>query len=194
MHGEGLVRTGAPSVVTLPDARRRELLRHTAEAMGGIGLIAATYPLVAGLEPSERARAAGQPVQASWATLQAGELRSVAWRGKPVWLLRRSAAMIASLRTFNADLADPASQRSDQPSSCRNATRSLDPELFVAVGICTHLGCSPVLRLDNDELNASVHGVGGFLCPCHGSRFDLAGRVVRNVPAPTNLEVPPYAL
>jgi ubiquinol-cytochrome c reductase iron-sulfur subunit len=162
--------------------------------MGGIGLIVATYPLVATFEPSERARAAGEPVDASWVALRPGELHTVAWRGKPVWLLRRSPVMIASLRAFNPELADPASERSDQPSSCRNATRSLNPELFVAVGICSHLGCSPVLKLDDDEFNAGLHGAGGFLCPCHGSRFDLAGRVVRNVPAPTNLEVPPYVL
>ena len=176
------------------DRQRREWLLHTAQVLGGAGLLAAAVPFVASLEPSQRALAEGGPVTASWAGLRPGDLLTVAWRGKPVWLMRRSGSMVRTLAQPNADLADPASARSEQPAGCRNAWRSLNPELFVAVGICTHLGCSPTLRLGDAQFDASIHSVGGFFCPCHGSRFDLAGRVVRNVPAPTNLEVPPHAL
>jgi ubiquinol-cytochrome c reductase iron-sulfur subunit len=116
----------------------------------------------------------------------------VAWRGKPVWLMHRTAEMVQALQRSDPALVDPLSRRSMQPASCVNATRSERPEFFVAVGVCTRLGCSPVLRLDDPALNAELHAPGGFYCPCHGSRFDLAGRVVKNVPAPTNLEIPDY--
>lgn len=186
--------TPSPVYEDEADRRRRQWLLHTAQALAGVGALAAAAPFVASLEPSQRARAEGGPVVASWAALQPGELQTIAWRGRPVWLLRRSPAMIAALAEPNPQLADAASLRSEQPADCRNGGRSLTPELFVAVGICTHLGCSPTLQLGDAQFDASIHSVGGFLCPCHGSRFDLAGRVVRNVPAPTNLEVPPYVL
>ncbi|MDE1950036.1 MAG: ubiquinol-cytochrome c reductase iron-sulfur subunit, partial [Burkholderiales bacterium] len=128
-----------------------------------------------------------------WGDLAPGALRTVAWRGQPVWLLRRSPEMIEALDTPNPALADPESLRSEQPADCRNATRSIRPELFVAVGICTHLGCSPGLHLGDPAFEAQMHG-DGFLCPCHGSRFDLAGRVAKDVPAPTNLVIPIHAL
>jgi ubiquinol-cytochrome c reductase iron-sulfur subunit len=131
-------------------------------------------------------------VQVDIAGLAPGELRTVAWRGKPVWLLRRSEDMVRALQRPDANLVDPLSKRSTQPADCTNATRSIKPELFVALGVCTHLGCSPKLRFDDPALNAELNAPGGFYCPCHGSRFDLAGRVVKNVPAPTNLEVPDY--
>jgi ubiquinol-cytochrome c reductase iron-sulfur subunit len=175
---------------TLPDDRRRRMLLAATSTIGGVGLVAAAYPFVASLEPSARDRARGGPVTGDFAGLSPGDLRTVAWRGKPVWLLRRSDDMVRALQTVNPELADPQSKRSEQPASCINATRSERPEYFVAVGICTHLGCSPALRLDDAALNAELHAPGGFLCPCHGSRFDLAGRVVKNVPAPTNLEIP----
>ena len=177
---------------TMPDARRRELLRVATSVMGGAGLLAAAYPFVASFEPSERAKALGGPVVADVATLAPGELRTVAWRGKPVWLMRRTEAMVRALRQPDPALADPQSRRSEQPASCTNPTRSERPEFFVAVGVCTHLGCSPRLHLDDSALNAELHAPGGFICPCHGSVFDLAGRVVKNVPAPTNLEIPEY--
>ena len=182
------------SIEAVGDSSRRRLLRQTTEVIGGIGLVAAACPFVASLEPSERARAQGGPVEATWGDLPVGTLRIVAWRGQPVWLLRRSPEMIASLRAPNPMLADPGSKRSIQPDACRNATRSLNQELLVAVGICTHLGCTPGLKVGDVAFDAQNHVEGGFLCPCHGSRFDLAGRVVRNVPAPTNLTIPPYAL
>jgi ubiquinol-cytochrome c reductase iron-sulfur subunit len=177
---------------TMPDTRRRELLRATTSLVGGAGLLAAAYPFVASLEPSERAKALGGPVVVDVSTLAAGELRTVAWRGKPVWLMRRTDAMVHALQQPDPLLADPLSARSEQPASCANATRSERPDLFVAVGVCTHLGCSPNLHLDDDALNAELHAPGGFICPCHGSVFDLAGRVVKNVPAPRNLEIPDY--
>lgn len=176
----------------LPDNERRELLLAASGIVGGAGLLATAYPFVASLAPSERARALGGPVEADVSDLAVGELRTVAWRGKPVWLMRRSADMVRALQQPAPELADPLSVRSEQPPTCVNATRSIRAELFVAVGICTHLGCSPTLRLNDGALNAELHAPGGFVCPCHGSRFDLAGRVVKNVPAPTNLEIPPY--
>lgn len=177
---------------TLPDADRRSLLVTTTGIVAGAGLLAAAYPFAASLAPSEAARAQGGPVLVDISTLATGELRTVAWRGKPVWLMRRSEEMVRALQQPNPALADPQSSRSEQPKSCANATRSERPEILVAVGVCTHLGCSPTLRLDDSALNAELHAPGGFFCPCHGSRFDLAGRVVKNVPAPTNLDIPAY--
>jgi ubiquinol-cytochrome c reductase iron-sulfur subunit len=177
---------------TLPDAKRRELLQTATGVVGGAGLLAAAYPFVAGLAPSERAKALGGPVTADISTLAPGELRVMAWRGKPIWLMRRTDEMVHALQRPNAELVDPMSRRSEQPGACTNETRSLRPEIFIAVGVCTHLGCSPLLRLDDAALNAELNAPGGFFCPCHGSRFDLAGRVVKDVPAPANLEIPDY--
>jgi ubiquinol-cytochrome c reductase iron-sulfur subunit len=174
------------------DARRREVLLAATGIMGGVGLVLAAYPFADSFEPSERARARGGPVVADVSDLAPGQLRTVAWRGKPVWLMRRSEDMVRALQQPNPELADPLSRQSEQPPSCVNSTRSERPDIFVAVGICTHLGCTPLLHLHDAALNAELHAPGGFLCPCHGSRFDLAGRVVRNVPAPTNLEIPDY--
>ncbi|MEO7952892.1 MAG: ubiquinol-cytochrome c reductase iron-sulfur subunit [Polaromonas sp.] len=191
------MRTVNPSIQELEhdilaDTERRKLLVIATSVVGGAGLLTAAYPFVASLEPSALARAQGGPVQADISTLAVGELRTVAWRGKPVWLMRRSEEMIHALQQPNSDLADPFSRRSEQPLSCVNATRSERPDILVAVGVCTHLGCTPILRLDDKALNAELHAPGGFYCPCHGSRFDLACRVVKNVPAPTNLVIPDY--
>jgi len=177
---------------TASDATRRRWLLHATGAMGGAGLLATALPFVASLAPSERARALGGPVTLDVAALSPGELRTAAWRGKPIWLMRRTDEMVRALQQPNQALADPLSRRSEQPPSCANAVRSERPDIFVAVGVCTHLGCSPALNLDDDALRAELHAPGGFVCPCHGSRFDLAGRVVRNVPAPTNLDIPDY--
>lgn len=174
------------------DATRREVLLTATGVMATAGMVAASIPFVESLQPSELARARGGPVDVDVVDLSPGQLRTVAWRGKPVWLMRRTDEMVRALLAPNSQLADPASTRSTQPASCRNATRSEQPDLLVAVGICTHLGCSPVLRLSDAALNAELNAPGGFLCPCHGSRFDLAGRVVKNVPAPTNLDIPDY--
>ncbi len=174
-----------------PDRQRRALVVATG-VVGGAGLVATAVPFVGSLAPSEAARAAGAPVEVNVTGVAPGTLQTVAWRGKPVWILRRTEAMVGALNRPDAALADPGSTRSEQPEGCRNPLRSLKPELFVAVGICTHLGCSPTLRLDDPALQGELHAPGGFICPCHGSRFDLAGRVVLNVPAPTNLDVPPH--
>jgi ubiquinol-cytochrome c reductase iron-sulfur subunit len=176
----------------VPEHRRRQILLAATRIVGGVGLLAAAYPFLASMEPSAQDRARGGPVAGDLAGLAPGELRTIAWRGRPIWLMRRSDDMVRALQEPNPALADPLSRRSEQPRSCANATRSLRPEYFVAIGVCTHLGCTPTLRLDDDALNAELHAPGGFLCPCHGSRFDLAGRVVKNVPAPANLEVPGY--
>lgn len=175
---------------TLQD-RRRLLI-----ATSGVGVIAAAataVPFVASLTPSERARAAGAPVEADVSALAAGEMMTVEWRGKPVWILRRTAEMMSSLDGHDARLADPESNEPQQPDYASNRHRSVNPEFLVVIGICTHLGCSPSEKFT--EGAASGMGddwPGGFFCPCHGSIFDLSGRVFRGQPAPTNLEVPPY--
>lgn len=175
-----------------PDAARRRILRNATGLMGAAGLVATAVPFVSSFEPSALARARGGPVQADVSTLAPAELRIVAWRGQPVWLMRRTEAMVRALQAPNSDLVDPRSLRSEQPDSCRNATRSIRPELFVAVGICTHLGCSPTDKFTAGDPTMPAGWEGGFFCPCHGSMFDLAGRVYKNMPAPDNLIVPPY--
>jgi ubiquinol-cytochrome c reductase iron-sulfur subunit len=174
-------------------ATRRRLLIATS-ALGGAGILVMLIPFVKSLEPSARARAEGGPVEVDISGLMPGELKTVVWRGKPVWLLKRTPQMLASLTQDTALLADPASSRSDQPAACHNLYRSLAPELAVIVGVCTHLGCTPNLQQQDAGGNHSLGNdwPGGFYCPCHGSKFDLAGRVFKNVPAPTNLDIPPY--
>ncbi|MEY2890487.1 MAG: ubiquinol-cytochrome c reductase, iron-sulfur subunit PetA2 [Pseudomonadota bacterium] len=176
----------------IDDAERRTWLRATAAA-GGVAALATAVPLVSSLAPSERARAQGAAVEVDIGTLVPGEVRTVEWRGKPVWIVRRTAEMLAALAGHDAQLADPTSARDQQPAYARNAGRSIHPEVFVAVGICTHLGCSPT-AVPRGTANPSVGAdwPGGFFCPCHGSTFDGAGRVFKNKPAPTNLEVPPH--
>lgn len=176
----------------LPDAIRRQVLLAATGVMGAAGLVATSVPFVQSLQPSALALARGGPVDVDVSDLAPGQLRTVEWRGKPVWLMRRTEDMVRALQQPNSHLVDPDSKRSEQPASCRNATRSERPELLVAVGLCTHLGCSPVMHLSDSALNAELNAPGGFVCPCHGSRFDLAGRVVKNVPAPTNLDIPDY--
>ena len=171
--------------------RRRFLLRATG-AVGGLCALAAAYPFVASMEPSERAKAAGAPVETRTGGLAVGELRVVAWRGRPVWILRRGPQMLEELTRHDNLLADPDSRASEQPAYCHNSGRSIKPEYFVAVGVCTHLGCSPTLRLDRGSEELGAGWPGGFFCPCHGSKFDLAGRVFKSVPAPVNLEIPPH--
>lgn len=182
----------ATTAVSDKDKSRRRFLLRATGAVGGLYALAAAYPFVASMEPSERAKAAGAPVEAQTGGLAEGEMRVVAWRGRPVWILRRSPQMVQALTRHDNLLADPESRASVQPAYCHNPDRSIRPEYFVAVGVCTHLGCSPTLRLDrgSDELGAGWPG--GFFCPCHGSKFDLAGRVFKSVPAPVNLEIPPY--
>jgi ubiquinol-cytochrome c reductase iron-sulfur subunit len=164
----------------------------TASIAGGAGIAATAWPFVDSLAPSERARALGAPVDIEVQTVKSGELRTVEWRGKPIFILRRTPEMLASLTEHDDLLADPQSRRSEQPAYATNATRSLKPDLLVLVAICTHLGCIPTFRPQPGAPDIGASWPGGFYCPCHGSKFDLAGRVFKNVPAPTNLVVPPY--
>lgn len=179
------------SAIPLVDPGRRRLV-VTTSVVGGVGLAATAVPFVASLSPSERARAQGAPVEFDVQAMQADELKTVEWRGKPVFVLRRSAAMLESLRRHDDLLADPLSKRSEQPAFATTPLRSVRPEWLVLVGICTHLGCIPNFRPVPGAPDIGADWPGGFYCPCHGSKFDFAGRVFRNVPAPTNLSVPPY--
>ncbi|WP_227817258.1 ubiquinol-cytochrome c reductase iron-sulfur subunit [Nitrogeniibacter aestuarii] len=174
------------------DSGRRELLVATSVA-GGAAAVATAVPFVASLTPSERAKAAGAPVEADVGKLAPGEMMTVEWRGKPVWILRRTEEMLATLPGLKDELADPDSDNSVQPEYAKNQHRSIKPEYLIAVGICTHLGCSPSTKFKTGEASGlGGDWVGGFLCPCHGSTFDLAARVYKSKPAPTNLDVPPH--
>lgn len=165
-------------------------------AAGGVGGVATAIPFVSTFQPSERARAAGAAVEADISTLKPGEMMTVEWRGKPVWIIKRTPEQLSTLAKHDAELADPNSERKPSeltPEYARNGTRSIKPEIMVAVGICTHLGCSPSSKFQaGPQPSLPDDWPGGFLCPCHGSTFDLAGRVFKNKPAPDNLEVPPY--
>lgn len=186
---------GSESPDALPDIGRRKLLIAATGIVGGAGLAAASIPFVVSMTPSERARAGGAPVDADFAKLGPGEQLTVEWRGKPLWILRRTEAMLKALEKPGhlVKLADPDSKvRSQQPAYARNAFRSLKPEYLVLVPICTHLGCVPTFRPDIAPSDLGPDWPGGYFCPCHGSKFDFAGRVYRNVPAPTNLVVPPH--
>lgn len=174
------------------DADRRLWLTATGAAATAAA-VGTAVPFVSTLAPSERAKALGAAVEVDIGNLLPGQMRTVEWRGKPVWILRRTPAMLAALQGHDIELADPGSTKDDMPDALRTATRSMQPEIFVAIGICTHLGCSPV-AVPEGSANPSVpaNWPGGFFCPCHGSTFDGAGRVYRNKPAPTNLEIPPH--
>jgi len=160
---------------------------------GGVGGVAAAVPFVATFAPSERAKSAGAPVEVDVSKLAPGEMMTVEWRGKPVWIIHRTQEMLDNLAKVTDKLADPQSNRPMQPAYARNEHRSIKPEYLVAIGICTHLGCSPTEKFKTGaESGIAADWQGGFLCPCHGSLFDLAGRVFKNMPAPENLEVPPH--
>ena len=177
------------------DSSRRTWVATTAAA-GALGSVAVAVPFVASFTPSERAKAAGAPVEADISKLNPGEKMTVEWRGKPVWILRRTKEQVENLKKVDGELADPRSLRKPDeltPEYARNEHRSIKPEFMVAVGICSHLGCSPSDKLAaGPQPSLPNDWQGGFLCPCHGSTFDLAGRVYKNKPAPDNLEVPPY--
>ena len=174
------------------DYERRKLVVITG-AIAGLGAVATAIPLVSSFAPSERARAMGASVEADIGDIAPGAVKTVEWRGKPVWIMRRTPEMLAGLTSLDDKLADPQSLRDQQPEYARNLHRSIKEEILVTVGICTHLGCSPNV-LPSGTANSSVGAdwTGGFFCPCHGSTFDLAGRVFKNKPAPTNLKVPPH--
>lgn len=165
-------------------------------AVGGAGAAAVAVPFVSTFQPSERAKAAGAAVEVDISSLKAGEKLTVEWRGKPVWIVRRTPEQLAALPKLDSQLADPKSERKPDeltPEYARNEARSIKPEIFVAVGICSHLGCSPIEKFQTGaQPSLPDDWAGGFLCPCHGSTFDVAGRVYKNKPAPDNLEVPPH--
>ncbi|MFO1372140.1 MAG: ubiquinol-cytochrome c reductase iron-sulfur subunit [Candidatus Competibacteraceae bacterium] len=179
------------STVDDVDLGRRRFLTATATVVGGVGVAFVAWPFLKSWSPSERAQAAGAPAEADISKLEDGAMMTIEWRGKPVWLLKRTKKMLDDLPGLKDQLLDPNSEvTSQQPKYAQNANRSIKPEVLVLVGICTHLGCSPLFKPDPGTINAEWKG--GFFCPCHGSRFDLAGRVYKGVPAPKNLEVPPY--
>ena len=172
------------------DRNRRHFLTVATVATGAVGAVMAAVPFISSLQPSARAQALGAPVEVPLASMQPGELVRVIWRGKLVFVLRRTEAMLEKLQQHDDSLRDPNSEVADQqPEYAANATRSVKPEYLVVEGSCTHLGCAP---LQDFEVRPAEGWDGGFFCPCHGSKFDLAGRVFKGVPAPTNLRVPPH--
>ncbi len=175
------------------DKTRRNLIVATS-AVGGVAGVGAAVPFVASMWPSDRARAAGAPVEVDLSRIAPGEMGVVEWRGKPVWVLRRTKEMLESLKTVEPRLSDPESKASDQPKYADNEYRSKNPEILVLVGVCTHLGCSPQEKPADAKAEMGADWPGGFYCPCHGSKFDLAGRVFKGSPAPLNLVVPPYTM
>jgi len=177
----------------LDQGKRRFLLGATG-VVGGVAGAATAVPFVASMLPSERAKAAGAPVEADIGNLAPGEMTRVEWRGKPVWIVRRTQEMLATVKQSEEKVADPKSERNKEltPEYARNEFRSIKPEYLVVVGICSHLGCSPVDKFKAQPEAFETDWKGGFYCPCHGSLFDLAGRVYKNKPAPDNLTVPPH--
>jgi ubiquinol-cytochrome c reductase iron-sulfur subunit len=175
------------------DREKRRFLTALTSGMGAIGAAFVVTPFVLSMTPSARARAAGAPVEVDISKLEDGQLLTVEWRGKPVWIVKRTPVMLDGLKKMDDILADPESKREQQPAYTQNATRSIKPEILVLVGICTHLGCAPSKKFEMGPASGlGENWPGGFFCPCHGSKFDLAGRVYKGVPAPSNLEVPPH--
>ncbi len=177
---------------TIEDPKRRRMLVLSAAGVGGLGAAAVAAPMVVSMSPSARAKAAGAPVEADISKLEPGRLLTVEWRGKPVWIVKRTEETLSRLDADTARLSDPDSAVVMQPAYAQNAARSIKPEVLVVVGICTHLGCSPSYRPELAAPDLGADWDGGFFCPCHGSKFDMAGRVYAGVPAPYNLEIPPY--
>lgn len=172
-------------------SRRRFLIGATS-VVGGVGVVGAAVPFVASWNPSAKAEAAGAPVTVNISKIEPGQQITVAWRGKPVWIVRRTEEMLANIKKLNDRVKDPQSKDADQPDYIEGIYRSLKDEFVVLVGICTHLGCVPTFRPEVAPADVGDDWLGGFICACHGSRYDLAGRVFQNQPAPANLEVPPY--
>ena len=174
------------------DVTRRRFLTSSASIVGGVGMVTTVVPFVKSMNPSAKTQAAGAPVEVDLTKIEPGEMVREEWRGKPVWIVNRTKQMLQTLKDVEPQLRDPNSEQPQQPSYAHNEYRSIKPEFLVLVGICTHLGCSPTYRPDVGAEDLGANWEGGFFCACHGSRFDLAGRVFRGVPAPKNLEVPPY--
>ncbi|MBL4638790.1 MAG: ubiquinol-cytochrome c reductase iron-sulfur subunit [Proteobacteria bacterium] len=178
---------------TVDNDKRRFLTTAASVVVGGAGAAVAAVPFVSAMLPSAKAQAAGAPVEVDISKLELGQLMTIEWRGKPVWIYRRTPETVTDLTLQNDSLKDPESTVSkQQPDYCVNESRSIREELMVLVGVCTHLGCSPTYRPELAPEDLGPEWKGGFFCPCHGSRFDLAGRVFQGVPAPINLQVPPH--
>jgi len=174
------------------DHGRRRFLTATTAVVGGAGVVAVAVPFIKSWEPSARAKNAGAPVLADISKVEPGQRLSVLWRGQPVWIVNRTPALLATLPQLDSRLRDPKSELEQQPKYAQNETRSIKPEWLVVVGICTHLGCSPEFVPEIKPEPFDPDWKGGFFCPCHKSRYDIAGRVFQGVPAPMNLVVPPY--
>ncbi|MHB0990487.1 MAG: ubiquinol-cytochrome c reductase iron-sulfur subunit [Burkholderiales bacterium] len=174
------------------DRSKRRFLVAATTVVGGAAGVAVLTPFVMSMLPSERAKAAGAPVEVDISKVEPGMLLAVAWQGKPVWVVNRTPAMLEKLPTISSRLSDPNSDQPQQPEYCKNVDRSIKPEFLVVVGICTHLGCSPNYKPEMGAADMGADWPGGWLCPCHGSRYDLSARVFKNMPAPLNMVVPPY--
>lgn len=172
------------------DEERRCFLKRATATVGGIGLAATAIPFVSYWLPSADTESAGRPIEVDITQLKPEQQLTVMWRGKPIWIIRRTPNMLDNLSKLDPLLRDPLSEEDQQPPYAKNIARAIKPEFFVAVGVCTHLGCIPTYRPDIGSI--TPQWLGGFYCPCHGSLYDLAGRVYKNVPAPKNLEIPPY--
>ena len=176
-----------------PGFPRRKFLAVTTTAVGGVAAVGAAVPFVLSMMPSEGARAAGAPIEVDIGGIRPGTLVTFEWRRKPIWVLHRNGEMLDLLGKHDDKLLDPRSEQPQQPEYARNATRSIKPQYLVAIGICTHLGCIPTYRNEAGAADLGAAWPGGFFCPCHGSKFDMAGRVFKGAPAPQNLEIPRHA-
>ena len=174
------------------DTGRRRFLTAATTVVGGVGAAFVAVPFVASMTPSARAWAAGAPVEVDISKIESGQQLTIEWRGKPVWIVKRTKEMLDNLPTLDAVLLDPLSDMGQQPEYAKNGSRAIKDEILVLLGVCTHLGCSPKYRPELAPADLGSDWKGGFFCPCHGSKFDLAGRVYSGVPAPKNLEVPPH--
>lgn len=176
------------------DKSRRNFLTAATAGMGAVGAVFTAVPFISSWAPSERAKALGAPVEVDISKLEPGAMMTVMWRGSPIYIVHRTKEMLDELPANDGNLRDPSSQESDQPSYAQNEARARDPQYLVLVGTCTHLGCLPKTRFEPGSVDINIPGgwPGGFFCPCHGSKFDMAGRVFKDVPAPLNLRVPPY--
>ena len=173
------------------DAGRRRFLTASVAVVGGAAVVGTAVPFAVAWQPSERARAIGAPIEVDISKMEPGQMLVDKWRGQPVWIVNRTPEILRALPGIDDRLRDPESNQDQQPAYARNEFRSIKPELLVLIGICTHLGCSPI-RVNQDAAPLGPGWQGGFFCPCHGSKFDYAGRVYSGVPAPTNLVVPPH--
>jgi len=195
MSNEGVISShqGASFTTDQVDRTRRNLLIAATSAVGVVGVGFTAIPFISSMLPSAKAKAAGAPVEVDISKLEPGQRITVEWRRKPVWIVYRTEKNLTDLPTLDSQLSDPGSNViSQQPEYTKNSTRSIKDTYLVAIGICTHLGCSPSYVRETDPHNLGADWKGGFFCPCHGSKFDLAGRVYKGVPAPTNLVIPPY--